>query len=142
MDRPNLSALSHRAQVAGADNGGEFDKPSPREVLKMAQGFLGYRLPQDQYSLVYSFLLEWNLATPAQVQAAAQLYNALKDKGLPVTPLRTPTFAEDTYVDWWRATELLKLINASKKASAGKGQGKGQGRGRGGGGGGRARGRG
>lgn len=103
----------------------------------MAQGFLGYRLPQDQYSLVYSFLREWRSATPAHVQAAAKLYNALKDKGLPVTPLRTPTFAEDTYVDWGRAIELLKVIDASKKASAGKGQGRGRG-----GGGGRARGRG
>ena len=138
MDRPNLSALSHRAQVTGAHNGGKFDKPSPREVLKMAQYFLGYRLPPDQYSLVYSFLMNFGSAESAHVQAAAKLYNALKDNGLLVTPLRTPDFAEDTYVDWGQAIEKLKVIDASKKASAGKGQG----RGRGGGGGGRARGRG
>ena len=109
-----------------------------RKVLKMAQDFLGYRLPQDQYSLVYSFLMNFDSATPAHVQAAAELYNALKNNGLLDTPLRTPDFAEDTYVDWGQAIEKLKVIDASKKASAGKGQG----RGRGGGGGGRARGRG
>lgn len=108
----------------------------------MAQDVLGYRLPEDQYSLVYSFLKQWSSATPAHVQAAAQLYDALKDNGLPVDPLRTPNFAEDTYVDWVQAIEKLKVIDALKKASAGKGQGRGQGRGRGGGGGGRFRGRG